>query len=381
MYSVAAYGTMIADRVRVGAYARALRQAVEPGAIVVDIGTGTGIMALLACKYGAKRVFAIEPADAVTLAREIAQANGFADRIEFIQDFSTRVTLPERADVVVSDLRGVLPLHGHHIPAIVDARRRFLEAGGSLIPRRDVIRVAVAAAPDLYAPHVSPWEDAEHGIDMRAARRLGVNDWGRSQVRPNHLLLEPRPWATLDYATIDHADVSAEVGWRASRAGTGHGLVLWFDADLGHGVALSNAPGQPELVYGQAFFPWSQPVDLATGDTISVSLRATLVGEDYVWCWDTRVEAGALGRFKADFRQSTFFAAPLSPSTLARRSADHVPALNEDGCIDRLILECLVARVPLGHIADRVLASFPARFAGRAEAMTRVGDLSARYSL
>src|SRR5512136_2014557 len=109
MYSVAAFGEMIADRVRMEAYAEALRRTVRPGSVVADLGTGTGIMSLIACKCGARRVYAIDPSDAVQLAAETARDNGFGDRVVVIQKRSTDVTLPERADVIVSDMRGVLP--------------------------------------------------------------------------------------------------------------------------------------------------------------------------------------------------------------------------------------------------------------------------------
>src|SRR5688500_17948717 len=101
---------MLADRVRMDAYEAALARVVRPGSVVLDIGTGTGMMALIACRLGARRVYAVDPGDSVHLARAVARSAGFADRIELIQDVSTRVELPERADVVVSDLRGVLPL-------------------------------------------------------------------------------------------------------------------------------------------------------------------------------------------------------------------------------------------------------------------------------
>src|SRR5262245_23219624 len=138
MYSISGYGGMIADGVRVNAYAAALRQAIKPGSVVVDIGTGIGFFAVLACQLGAQRVHAIEPDDAIELARAIAAANGCADRIRFIQDVSTKVDLPEHADVIVSDLRGVLPLFQQHIPLIIDARSRFLSLSGSLISQRDI---------------------------------------------------------------------------------------------------------------------------------------------------------------------------------------------------------------------------------------------------
>ena len=104
------------------------------------------MFALLACRFGARRVYAIEPEDAIEVAREIAVANGYADRIEFIQAMSTEATLPERADVIISDLGDMLPWFRHHIPSIVDARNRFLAPGGVFIPRRDVAWAAVVEA-------------------------------------------------------------------------------------------------------------------------------------------------------------------------------------------------------------------------------------------
>src|SRR5690606_34435231 len=116
-YSVGDYGRMIADKVRIKAYIKALRQAIKPGAVVVDIGTGTGFFALLACQFGARHVYAIEPSHAIHVARELAEINGFSERITFIQNISSRVTLPARGDIIISDLRGVLPLHAHHLPS------------------------------------------------------------------------------------------------------------------------------------------------------------------------------------------------------------------------------------------------------------------------
>ena len=124
MYSLHFYGQMLADAPRVDAYAAALRQAVTPDSVVLDLGCGPGVFAMLACQLGARRVYAIEPDNVINIAREAAAANGFADRIEFFQSLSTDVTLPEPATIIISDLRGVLPFYQGHIPAIIDARRR-----------------------------------------------------------------------------------------------------------------------------------------------------------------------------------------------------------------------------------------------------------------
>ncbi len=132
MYSLHFYGQMIADAVRMDAYAEALRRAVKPDSVVLDLGCGPGLFALLACKLGARRVYAVEPDNAINIAREAAVANGFADRIEFFQSLSTEITLREPATIIISDLRGVLPWFQQHIPTIIDARERLLAPGGVL---------------------------------------------------------------------------------------------------------------------------------------------------------------------------------------------------------------------------------------------------------
>ena len=266
MYSIADYGAMISDKVRMGAFVQALREAVTPGAVVVDIGTGTGIFALLACRFGARRVYAIEPGDAIQVAREIAVANGCADRIEFIQAMSTEVTLPERADVIVSDLGDMLPWFRQHIPSIADARRRFLAAGGVLIPQRDAAWAAVVEVRDLYARRTGAWVDNGFDLDMDAARRLIVNSWNHGRVAEENLLTAPKRWATLDYAVVDDPDVRARVSWTVTRPGTGHGLAAGFDRTVFNGVHISNAPDAPDVirpvVYGTVFLPWPTPVTL-----------------------------------------------------------------------------------------------------------------------
>src|SRR5262245_17467881 len=110
MYSLTGYGNMIADRVRYEAYSHALQKAIRPGSVVLEIGTGPGIFAVQACRLGAARVYAVEPDPVIQVAREIAHANSCADKIEFIEGLSTRAELPVKADVIVSDLRGILPL-------------------------------------------------------------------------------------------------------------------------------------------------------------------------------------------------------------------------------------------------------------------------------
>ncbi|MGA9755875.1 MAG: class I SAM-dependent methyltransferase [Desulfobaccales bacterium] len=379
-YSLDGYGQMILDAKRTAGYREALRSAVSPGAVVLDIGTGIGMFALLACQCGAARVYAIDPSDLLDLARDLAAANGYAERIHFIQDVSTRITLPEPVDVIVSDLHGSLPFFQQIIPTIVDARQRFLAPGGRLIPQEDTLWAAVVALPEVYEKHTSAWKEDVYGLDLRAAWPLAINQSYSARVTPEDMLAPAQCWWTLNFYTVAEPDARCELAWTTDRAGTAHGIVLWFDALLAPGVSFSNRPGESPGVYAKYFFPWPEPMNLEAGDVVSVDLAANLVGDDYLWRWDTRIlDESQPGRLKAEFRQSTFLGAPVSPASLKQRASTHVPVLTEDGRIDRFILELMDGQSSLGEISRRLSVEFPARFAGENEAMARVGDLSLNY--
>ncbi|MGF1479506.1 MAG: 50S ribosomal protein L11 methyltransferase [Cyanophyceae cyanobacterium] len=371
MYSISGFGKMIADSIRTQAYAEALRQTIQPDSVVLDIGTGIGIFALLACRYGARKVYAVEPDPVIQVAQQVAVANGYSDRIEFIQALTTEIGLPP-ADVIVSDIRGVLPLFGPNIPTVIDARRRLLTANGILIPQRDTIWATLVEAPELYSRHSQPWEHELYGFDLRLARRYTINTWGKSKVTPEKVLAEPQIWATLDYQTIESPNIEATLTWETPLSGTAHGLLLWFDTVLAPGIGYSNAPGSPELIYGSAFFPFQAPVECATTETITVTMRANLVGDRYIWQWEAQLP-------QKPFRQSTFLSQPLS-RTLYKRAESYVPTVTLAGKIDALVLTKMSDGETLGAIALDLTEQFPERFPTYPRALAHVGNLSERYS-
>ncbi|HEX5873285.1 MAG TPA: class I SAM-dependent methyltransferase [Pyrinomonadaceae bacterium] len=317
MYSLHFYGRMIAGGPRMDAYAAALRHTINPDSVVMDVGCGPGVFALLACKLGARRVYAVEPESVISIAREAAAANGYADRIEFFEDFSTEVTLPEPATIIVSDLRGVLPWFEQHIPAIIDARERLLAPRGTLIPRRDILWAAVVESADRYEEIIGPWEENGFDFDLSAGTRRVTNTWRKTRIAPAELLTEPVCWTTIDYYEVNSPDIRAEISWRVRRKGTAHGVAVWFDTDLVDGIGFSNHPKQPELIYGNGLFPFSKSIEVMEGERITLRLTAKMVEDAYVWCWDTDFFSPAdETRSKVSFKQSTFFGVPLSPAKL-----------------------------------------------------------------
>jgi protein arginine N-methyltransferase 1 len=368
---------MLSDAVRMDAYVEALRRAVRSDSVVLDLGAGTGIFAILARQFGARKVYAVETNSALELGRTIARENHL-DQIEFIQALSTAVYLPEPATIIISDLRGVLPLCESHLHSIIDARQRLLAPGGVLIPRSDTVWVAVAEAPQLYRLQT---DLPELGVDLSAARRIAVNSWRRGRVSAEQLLVEPRMLVHLDYPTIKQTDVTGHVEWDVKQDGEAHGLSVWFNAEVAEGLTFSTSSLAPETIYGTAFFPLERPVLVRAGDSFSATISADLVGNDYVWRWETRViGCGPSREVKAHFKQSTFYGGTVTQASLRKRADSFVPVITEEGEIDRFILSLIDGKTAQGHIAKQVTEHFPERFSRWQDTLTRIGELTQKYS-
>jgi protein arginine N-methyltransferase 1 len=379
MYDLLGYGAMLADTGRTAAYARAIEQRIGPGAVVLDIGTGAGIMALLACRAGATRVYAVESAHVIHLARTVAAANGLADRIVFIHGMSTAITLPERVDGIVADVHGVLPLYQQSVVSLVDARTRFLKPGGWIVPGLETMWATLVSSRAAHE-QVALWNNL-HGFNYSAARQQAANTWREHRFRATDLITAPQRWATLDYARVTAPGVSGAASWTIDRDAVAHGIAVWFDAEIAPGVALSNSPSAAEEhVYSQGFFPWPEALHLAPGDEVRVDLRADLVGEHYVWTWQTRITDRGSAHTRAAFRQSSMLADPLNPEQLRKRGHTFAAELNDDGRIDRHVLDLMERRLPLGDIATDLLERFPEAFKSWDEALGRTGVLANRYS-
>ena len=372
MYSVADFGHMIGDEARMGAFCKPLAAMINANSVVLDLGAGTGIMALLACRYGAKRVYAVEPSDALQVARETAAKNGFSDRIVCIQQRSAAVTLPERVDLIVEDMRGALPWCSTHIPDVIDARERFLKPGGQIIPRKDSVFCAVAAADKHYRDQFLPWQSSPENVDLSPASRYVENAPSSVRFKPSQLLSTPVAWATIEYHSVAAANVRGEFALQAKRAGMAHGLLLWFETELLPDVKISNAPGRPKTVYGQFFLPWPQPIELTKGMGVDVTLRADLIGEDYVWTWESRVAEN-------HFRQTSFAAAPLTAESLAKRAAHHRPTLGREGTIAQFVLERMSGSLSLAEIGAELARAFPERFRSEREGFDYAAKLSGEF--
>jgi SAM-dependent methyltransferase len=367
----------LSDSVRLGAFRRAIQQVVRPGAVVVDLGSGTGILGLLACEAGARRVYAIEHTDIIEVARALAAANGYASRVTFIRALSTQTTLPERADVVIADQIGQFGFEAGLWEYFADARRRSLREGGVLIPASVSLFVAPLEAPGLFE-QVEFWRARREALDISPAREWAVNTGYPAMLDAGGLLA-----AGACGATVRMLDASAEpfgfgVSSTIERAGVLHGIAGWFEAELAPGVTLTNSPCAAERIGRRnVYLPIDRAVRVEQGDRLRIDIRADPIEAMVTWSVEIVPRSGQPG---VRFRHSTAKGMLISREGLRRSRPSFRPRLTPHGEARRTVLELCDGVRPLEEIERAVYERHRAIFRSAADASGFVAEVVTRYS-
>ncbi|MEL6345119.1 MAG: 50S ribosomal protein L11 methyltransferase [Myxococcota bacterium] len=251
-FGVAYHRRMLKDAARTGGYQRALDVLVKPGDVVVDVGSGTGVMSIFAARAGARRVFAIESTPVARLSRQIIADNGLSDVIEVIEDDAAAVTLPEPADVLVTECMGSF-VYSDAMLGVLASCRGMLKPGGAVCPSAITTWLAPTFLQPLFDPF-SWWERSHYGIDFGAARASAENDLYPVRCPAPEMLMAPAAQFGIIRPTLPPPAADTEVRWTFARPGPIDSIVGWFDAQLAPEVVLRTGPGQLTH-WGQVAFP------------------------------------------------------------------------------------------------------------------------------
>lgn len=294
------YGTlydhigMLSDHERMRAYHDAIRlnsKAHFKDKVVLDVGTGTGILAIWAAQAGARRVFAVEGTSVAEHAESMAKAHGFGEVITVLRGRMEDVELPEKVDVIVSEWMGYFLLRESMIQSVIYARDRWANPGCVMYPSSARLLLAslhdkpfVAAREAEADDAMRSWDDSaadmlrRYKIDFSALRTQYEQEhhayayrqaWQgrvpkRSVAQDEVLLLE------LDMHTATSADL---FGWSRDVAldelPGAQGVVGYFDVRFcGHAdapadkcVELTTSPHAPPTHWGHSALLMDPPPD------------------------------------------------------------------------------------------------------------------------
>ncbi|EGJ30260.1 MULTISPECIES: class I SAM-dependent methyltransferase [Moorena] len=147
--SMRSHKIMLEDSARMEAYHSAIfknKSEMIADKVVLDVGTGTGVLAVWAAKAGAKRVYAVDASNAAKLARRLVQSSNVSDVVTILNSKVEEVEIPEPVDVIVSEWMGCFLLKESMFDSVAYARDKWLKPGGLMLPSRATIILG------LYAP-------------------------------------------------------------------------------------------------------------------------------------------------------------------------------------------------------------------------------------
>jgi hypothetical protein len=191
---------------------------------------------------------------------------------------STDVESPDRVDVIVCETLGNYPFEENIVETLNDARERFLNPGGTIIPGAVEQFVAPVTAEPFYR-ELAAWDDVGYGLDFAPAKTMTLNNIYVRTFRRADLLdraaAVPRSWDRLAFDRPSKTTRSGEASWRIETPVTIYGLALWWEAELAPDVSLSTGPLNAGTHWEQLYLPVLAPIAMGAGHTLSVRLRST----------------------------------------------------------------------------------------------------------
>ncbi|PWC32573.1 tetratricopeptide repeat protein [Azospirillum sp. TSO35-2] len=270
---------MINDVERHEAYRRSLERAVTPESLVLEIGTGSGIVAMMAARAGAKTVVTCEANPILArVAKETVARNGYADRIDVVPRPSTQLTvgegrdLPEKADVFVSELVDTGMLTPRMLSVLRHARTHLVKPGGVIIPRASTIHAMLVETPELA--RINPVQCID-GFDMESFDVFRSPGCQRIDLGADAHTPLSKPFTALDF---DFTRNMPEEGRRVidvtvTTAGTCHGVAFWFDLVMDDAVVYKSESRARTNPWKQAMIFLEKPITLLAGDRLRVVAR------------------------------------------------------------------------------------------------------------
>jgi type II protein arginine methyltransferase len=274
---------MMNDAARNAAYDQAIRRAVRPGMHVLDIGTGAGLLSLMAARAGAGRVTTCEMVPEIAeAAAEIVRRNGYAEQIKVVSKLSMALELgtdlPEPADLLVSEILSSDLLTEDVVTTVADARRRLLKPGARMIPYAVGAVARLVGGPEL-AQAVSV--GTVDGFDLSPFNRFA----------PGALLAKFSDQAfeslsgDVEVFRFDLANAGAPLPQRTlpftvSRDGTCIGLLQWIRIYLDEETVFENRPADRFASSGWKLmlYPFPSPRTVAAGQTVRVRAGYSVAG-------------------------------------------------------------------------------------------------------
>ncbi len=256
-FSVLHAASLLSHVTRVAKFEHAIRQVVTNDSVVVDLGTGSGVLGILAARAGARRVIAIDvSADCVAYAERAAQLNGIHDRMEFVHCHFDEFVPDERADVVICEMLSSMMIVEQQVNAAYHAHMHILKPRGVFLPQDATVFVVPVECPSL-------WDRFAIG-DLVFPRVPQTADKWASRDLADACVLQ-----TFSFADpVGPKQVDKTVTFHIVDDGECHGILGMFESRLWGNIILQMQDGWRPL-----FLPFEEKIIVQRGDILSIRMQ------------------------------------------------------------------------------------------------------------
>jgi len=286
---------MMQDTVRTGTYQNAfLTHKIDfQDKVVLDVGTGSGILAFFAVQAGARLVYAAEASGMAKHAETLVKRNGMEGKIIVVNKVVEEMELPEKVDIIVSEPIGFMLVHERMIETYLVARDKWLKPGGLMFPNAGEIVMCPFTDENLYNEQLAKtsfWSSSTdfYGMDLTSLTEAAQAEFFAQPVvgyfYPACLIAPTAPKRyRVDFTTVTCEELKAfEVPYSfvGEKTAIMHGMGCWFDIEFagseksGAGpVVLSTSPAAHGTHWYQCRLLLPQPIAINRGQTVSGSLK------------------------------------------------------------------------------------------------------------
>jgi protein arginine N-methyltransferase 1 len=270
---------MIKDKIRTGSYKKAIEnnKIIFKDKIVLDIGSGTGILSIFAAKAGAKHVYGIEYADIADYSKEIIKQNNLSDKITIIQSKVEEAILPvDKVDIIISEWMGYFLLYESMLDTLLFARDKWLKKDGYLLP--DKAQIYLAGIQDsLYKYNkIDSWDNV-YGFNFSVLKNPALAEPIIDNFPNNNIISNSCKIFDIDLYTVKVEDLDFSAGYEIifNKDDTFNGFVTWFDVEfdkLPNKIKLSTSPYEPSTHWKQVMFYSKNDIEVKKNEKLKGSI-------------------------------------------------------------------------------------------------------------
>ena len=293
---------MLADRVRVDTYQRAIRKHVHPGDVILDLGTGTGILAFFAAQQNPEKVFAVDHSEFIGVAEQIARHNNFAN-IEFVRSNSRNFDPGVKLDLVIHEQMGDYLFNENMLQNLLDLKKRLLKPGGRILPGGfELYLEPVHLVDGFNVPFI--WENEISGVDFRFLKdyyetleKFKPADYRQEWLDADavkYLLCKPEPVLRFDLNEMDSENEiphKLTISKHIEVPGVLDGFCLYFRAIFDDEIDFDTSPVNRATHWGNCCFR-IESRKCAAGEDIEYTLTLADLLDIRTWSVSTPRFAG-----------------------------------------------------------------------------------------